>query len=133
MINAPEMPNMRALAESYMSGAVTITGPSTLANDPATDSMVRTPGPTHYEGKALVQAIGGDAVIEHMAGSEQVTVRPYAVKIPITVTGVQVGDEVTVTTSGDPDLVGKTLIVVDGTAGNGWAIQRRLICSLNLG
>lgn len=122
---------MRTQAEAAMTSAVAITGPSTKRTHPTTGQIETIPGPPRYSGKARVLSTGGQAVEEILSGGQKVTIRPYAVRIPHTVINVKVADEVKVT-GGDPALIGRTLIIVDGITGNDWALQRRLVCTLLL-
>jgi len=138
MITTTELAACRKVAEAAMTGSLYITGPSTTATNPDTGEIETVPGEARYgtpdePGKGLVQAIGQGYQTEQIIGGQVVTVGTYAVKVPVTVTGVQPDDEVHIVTCGDPTMPGRTLIVSEPVAGNDLAIQRRILATLTTG
>lgn len=120
----------RSAQESLMDATVIIAadGGEWVFQDGA---EVFVPAPALYEGPALVQALSREAR-EIVAGSQDVTTADHAVKVPWTVTNVEPGRNITIVTSPDPFLVGKTLTVT-GVSGNDFVTCRRIRCILNLG
>lgn len=121
-----------------MTGSLWISGPTSEKTNPDTGIAEKVPGPARYASEAepgigLVQAVGQGFQTEQIVGGQVKTVGTYAVKVPVTVTGVQPNDEVHIVTSDDPALAGFTLIVSEPVAGNDLAIQRRLIATLDMG
>lgn len=100
----------RAAAEQLMVDACTITRETSHTTDP--DTGVRTPTfATVYDGRCRIQqqtgvsrpATTGEALVYQL---------PITVQVPMSVTGVQVDDIVTITASVlDPDLAGRDLWV----------------------
>jgi hypothetical protein len=66
------------------------------------------------------------------AASEPVTLRRYQVSVPISITDVQVDDHVTITTSRDAGLLGRSLRVLEFGAGT-YQGERLLTCFDDLG
>lgn len=138
MITADQLALCRQVAESAMTGTLYITGPTAQRTNPATGVVEEVPGPARYgtaaePGVGLVQAVGQGYQTEQIIGGQVVTVGTYAVKVPVTVTGVQPDDEVHIVTCGDPTMPGRTLIVSEPVAGNDLAIQRRILATLTTG
>lgn len=133
-----QLEQCRRVAESVMADLLYITGPSVTQSDPVTGELVTVPGEARYgtadePAAGLVQSIGQTSQTEQLVGGQVLTLATYAVKVPATVNNVEPGDEVHVTDSQDSALDGLTLIVADPTAGNSFAVQRRLVCTLNSG
>lgn len=117
----------RTAAEARMVDACTITrsgGEETL--NPTT-GVYTTPAPTTiYSGACEVQVSDGLNAQETEAGGQVVTQRRVTVKVPMSVTGVQVDDVVTITASAlDADLVDEVFRVV-GEFAKSFATARRL-------
>lgn len=117
-------------AEGLMTDTCTITRPSgTPVLDPDTGDYTGGGTTTVYSGpcrvKPRVSRGPGDQV---EAGERPVQVWPYVISLPIDVTGVEVDDLVTVTTSAlDAALVGRQLVVKNIEAGS-QITARRLGC-----
>jgi hypothetical protein len=65
-----------------------------------------------YAGKCRVQQAIAQAA-QHDAGEDYLLQLRLEVQLPMTVTGVKVGDEITIVTSRDPDLPGRAFLVRD--------------------
>ncbi|MFF0823059.1 DUF6093 family protein [Micromonospora haikouensis] len=102
----------RAAAEARMRDACRIrraTGETTDDDG----NVIRTYGPDLYVGKCRVQQTSAQAAQEDVGEDFQLMLR-LEVHLPMSVTGLEVGDEVTVTASQhDPDLPGRVFLVRD--------------------
>ena len=65
-----------------------------------------------YAGQCRVQMRLAQSARED-AGEDQVQLLRVEVQLPMSVTGLEVGDQVTITSSADADLVGRTLLIRD--------------------
>jgi hypothetical protein len=65
-----------------------------------------------YAGKCRVQQRQAEAA-QHDAGEDYQLLLRLTVQLPVTVTGLKVGDEITITASRDADLVGRVFLVRD--------------------
>jgi hypothetical protein len=100
----------RMAAEAGMRDACTIrrdtktsvTDPVTGENTPIWDGL--------YAGKCRVQQTS-PAASRHDVGEDSVLLQPLVVAVPIAVTGIEPTDEITITASIDPDLVGRVFLV----------------------
>jgi hypothetical protein len=105
------LPILRAEAESLMLDACTIsrkTGTSTDADGVVTDTY----GDPFYSGKCKVQVRDVDPKNPE-AGDRAYTILTLRVDVPVSVTGVETNDRITITGSTfDPDLVGRNFRVV---------------------
>lgn len=118
----------RELAASQMVDACTITAEAGgQVYDPGTDSYVTPAGAVRYSGKCWVKPRDNvDREVE--AGAATVSLWPYVVSIPMSVTTVQDGDVVTITASAfDPSLTGSVMRVRQVTEGS-FITARRLGC-----
>ncbi|HET7386851.1 MAG TPA: DUF6093 family protein [Nocardioidaceae bacterium] len=119
----------QSAAERLMTDTCTITRPdpdTPPVFDDATGTYT-TPTVTVYEGKCRVRPTNVDRTVE--AGDVRVHLWHSVISVPISVSGVQVNDTVTITASTDPGLVGKVYTV--GNIDLGTAITaRRLGCNL---
>lgn len=110
MSRASALARGRVAAEAGMVDACTIRRvPSDVTDD---FSGVITPTYTQiYAGKCRLKQVA--ALPEtHEAGEDYVVLSRLQLQIPVSVTGVQVGDEVTITASvNDPGLAGKVLLI----------------------
>lgn len=126
----------RAEIEALMVDECTITrgGDTGTMNETTLQYDDPEPGTTVYTGKCRVKHASGqasDRVIQY--GEQAVSLWPFQVSIPVSVTGVQVDDIVTITSSTlDPDLVDTELRVRDVVRGT-HITARRLGCELNAG
>jgi hypothetical protein len=68
--------------------------------------------PDPYTGRCRMQQSLAQAD-QHDAGQDYVLLVRFVLQLPMTVVGVRVGDEVTITASRDPDLVGRVFLVRD--------------------
>lgn len=120
----------RALAESLMTDACEIRRPSTSSTelDDATGEYVTTPGALLYAGACRVVV---PAAVEqlHAAGEHVWTTQRAVVSIPVSVTGISVGDELVITAAElDAELVGVTYrVTAEHHATH--ATARRLRCT----
>ncbi len=74
--------------------------------------QVTEPSSDVYTGKCRVQQ-GIAQADSHDAGENYLLQLRLVVQLPAAVTGVEVGDEVTITASQDPDLAGRVFLVRD--------------------
>lgn len=105
----------RAAAEAGMVDACTIRRPVTglAVTDPVTGVVVKGYAPADpYSGKCRVQQLLA-RVDQHDVGEDYVTMLRLVLQLPVSVVGVQVNDEVTITVSQDPDLVGRVFLIWD--------------------
>lgn len=84
-----------------------------VTGEPTPDPVTLVETPTYavvYTGKCRAQL--SDAIAERPVGGEHTTVsaRTY-IHVPVSMSGLEVGDRVTVTASFDPDLVGRVFLV----------------------
>lgn len=82
--------------------------------------------PNPYAGPCRVQQHQATADRQD-AGEDQVLMLRLELQLPISVTGLQVADEVTITASRDPDLVGRVFLIHD-LAHKTDASSRRVQC-----
>lgn len=69
-------------------------------------------GQDPYQGRCRVQQAKAMATAEDV-GEDYLLMLRLELQLPVTVTGLEVGDEVTITASRDPDLIGRTFLVRD--------------------
>lgn len=103
----------RFAAELGMVDACTIRRVTGVATDQTTG--VRTPtylSPDPYTGKCRVQQALAQAA-QHDAGEDFLLLLRLEVQLPMSVTGLEVNDQVTITASRDADLVGRVFLVRD--------------------
>lgn len=124
---AAALPQLRAEAEARMVDACRLAHPATEPTfDPDTGEW--DPGTTtvYYEGPCEVQSSDSLTVRTVEAGEEVVTVHRVTLKVPVAVTGVEIGDTAEITASVfDPDLVGAAFRVTSGHE-KSYATARRL-------
>lgn len=110
MSRASVLARAQAAAEAGMVDACTIQRVATSSTNP--DTGVITPTyTTVYAGKCRIQQRGGAG--QRDAGEDQQLLLALELQIPVTVTGVLVGDEVFVSASRDAELIGRVLLVRD--------------------
>lgn len=118
----------RTAAEAGMVDACTIrriTGRSTNLTTGAVTPTYLSPDP--YAGKCRIQQKQATATREE-AGEDHLLMLRLEVQVPMTVTGLEVGDEITVTASAhDADLVGRVFLIHD-LAHKTHATARRVQC-----
>jgi len=122
------MPQLQALSESLMQDTIrvdTLSGDAVF--DPATGGSSRAVDAVAYEGKARVQ-VGTTQQDAQDSADEQITLKRYSVSVPVSVTGLTVDQQVTVVSSHDPDLVGRTLTIL-ATEGGTFVTSRRFVAS----
>jgi hypothetical protein len=101
----------RAAAEAGMVDTCIIRRPGVDVTDPFTGEV--TPQLTDvYQGKCRIQQRRSQAR-EEDAGEAYILVQAVELQLPVSLTGLQVDDQVTVTASRDPDLVGRLFRVHD--------------------
>lgn len=106
--------------------------------NPATGKYPMTPNAPYYglgatEPNARIQVLPG-ADQERVAGEQEITTLGYAVMLDHAVSGMQLGDVVTVTAmsdNGDPWMVARQL-TVDSIESGSLHWERRLLCTDNL-
>lgn len=109
-----------------MVDACTIARIGTRVTD-TTTGAVTTPRTTLYTGQCRVQQQKADAQRED-AGEDHLLLLRIEVQLPMSVTGLKVGDEITITASAhDADLVGRVFRVHD-LAHKTHATTRRVQC-----
>lgn len=114
----------QALAESLMTDVCTITRTIGRTFDETTNTYTPTTTPV-YSGKCRVKP-ANTVSRDVQAGEQQVSLWPFAVSIPVSVT-TELDDDVTVTASADASLVGRTLRVRSVARGT-YLTARRLDC-----
>jgi hypothetical protein len=118
----------RAAAEAIMVDACTVTMPAATASQSEVTGKVTKGSPTSlYSGKCRLQLL--DVRPEHADAGERIwTAQQATISVPVSVTGIVVGCEVTITASAlDPDLVGK-VFRVRAVASKTYLTARRLTC-----
>lgn len=114
----------RAAAERLMADECVVRRRTGVVTDPETGQTTPTYA-TVYAGRCRVQQRGPSARSAE-AGEAHVLMQRLEVHVPVSVSGVAVGDEVTITASAhDPDLVGRTFLVRE-LAHKSMASARRL-------
>ena len=99
----------RAAAERAMADTCVIR----RRTDTTTDDFSGVATPTYatlYTGKCRMQQNTPSAQ-QLDVGEDRVLLQPFVLSVPISVTGIQPGDQATVTASLDPDLVGRVFLV----------------------
>lgn len=101
--------------------------------DPDTGTYPTVPHEPYYTGAARIQVLANQAQ-QHLVAEQEISLLAYAVYLEHTVSGALRSDLCTVTAvsdNGDPELVGRTLIVEAIERGSlQW--QRHLVCIDNL-
>lgn len=100
----------RGAAERLMQDTCTIRRVVSESTDPGSGVVTPTYS-TVYSGKCRVQQAGAASRVE--AGQASLLMLPFQVQVPMSVTGVQAEDQVVITASLDPDLVGRVFVVKD--------------------
>lgn len=102
----------RAAAEAGMVDTCQIRRVTAQTTDDLTGEVDKTyADPDPYTGKCRVQQTRLPSSADHEAGQDTIVLLTLEVQLPMAVTGLQLGDEITVTASQDPDLVGRTFLV----------------------
>lgn len=103
----------RRAAEKGMADTCSIRRRTGETTNPVTGEVTRTYGGSLYAGRCRVQQPKAQAAQSDAGEDFQLLLR-LEVQLPMSVTGLQVGDEVTITASAyDPDLPGRTFQVRD--------------------
>jgi hypothetical protein len=113
MVREVLLARAQAAAELAMVDACTIRRVTGETTDPA--SGVITPtylNPNPYTGKCRVQQVMVQSR-PHDVGQDYQLLLRLELQLPMSVTGLRSGDEVTITASQDPDLVGRTFHIRD--------------------
>lgn len=122
------LPSLRAEAEARMVDACTIShaGTDDTTFDPNTGTYIDAADSTVYSGPCEIQVSDGLNAQQSDTGATLVTDTRVTLKIPVSVTGVEIGDLATITTAtNDPDLLGQTFTVI-GLHAKTYATARRL-------
>ncbi len=114
MSRATVLARGRRAAEAGMTDTCTIRRVTGQTTDEVTGAVTPTYlSPDPYTGRCRVQQAQAQAE-QHTAGQDYQLLLHLEVQLPISVTGLQVGDEVTVTAAvHDPDLVGRVFLIRD--------------------
>jgi hypothetical protein len=104
----------RMAAEALMVDACTIRRVTSRTADPVSgDPAVTYLSPDPYAGKCRVQQAQAQAQREDI-GEDNLLLLRLEVQLPMTVVGLEVGDEITITASAyDPDLPGRVFLIHD--------------------
>lgn len=132
-VSAEGTARIRAASERILTDACTVTREGTAVTS-RTDGSVTRDATTIYVGRCLVTAAAGSDTEEKEPGRKKRTEDDYRGRLPVEAnsdeTGdpgdVAVGDIVTVDTSDDPSLVGRTFRVTQVIAQT-YASSRRLV------
>jgi hypothetical protein len=114
--HTPSLRRLRSYAESLMTDACVVERPGRSVTDPVT-GLPSTPALKVYEGRCKVQSAGGLAA-ENVEGSAAINMGAVSlawslrVDLPWNVTGLKAGDLVTISASGNPNLVGSRFRLV---------------------
>ena len=126
----PDMAKLRAYAESRMTDTIRITRPGKPAVDPVTGAETPT-GEVLYEGPGKVQTSGGMASQTTTASGDSSNAGGLVLEwslylhLPISATGLREKDVALVIDSQDPDLVGRTMRLVNMQSEKTLATARR--------
>jgi hypothetical protein len=101
----------QAAAEALMVDTCAITRVGTRTTD-TTTAVVTTPTTTLYTGKCRIQQAQAQAQREDI-GEDHLLLLRLEVQLPMSLTGLAVGDRITITASLDGDLVGRVFRVHD--------------------
>lgn len=114
MSRASVLARGRAAAEAGMADACTIRRVTGGSSDQTTGVHTKTyASPDPYSGKCRVQSALARSQ-PHDVGEDYVRLLRLQLQLPLTVTGLQVLDEVTITAAAhDQDLVGRTFLISD--------------------
>jgi hypothetical protein len=116
----------RAAVEALMVDACTITRVGERDTDTTTGEVTE-PVSTLYTGQCRVQQAQAQAT-EETVGEDHLLLLRLEVQLPMSVTGLEVGDLITITASGhDPDLPGRVFRIHD-LAHKTHATARRVQC-----
>ncbi len=120
-------PWARRLAESQMTATCTIRAKDGVeVMDPATGAVLHPAGTLRYSGPCRVRPAGRESNVS-TAGGGEVFAFDYVVSVPFAVANIAERDELTVTASSDPALVGKVVEVQTMDRGDS-ITARRLYC-----
>lgn len=100
----------QAAAEAGMGDACTVQRSSGSDTTNPVTGVGTTTYTTLYTGKCRVQqnSVTGS---RHDIGQDSTLTQPFIVSVPTAVTGLKVGDRVTITSAADADLVGRVFLV----------------------
>lgn len=105
------LPDLRVQAESTMTATATVTRDGGLVFDPGTGLSAPTTTTVVASSPArLRQPTAVEANV--MFGEEDVTTMRFIVDMPHTVTGVEIGDDITFTDADDPEMLAHEFRVV---------------------
>jgi hypothetical protein len=119
----------RLRAESLMTSTCTVRAKGTgePVMDPDTGEVVQVPGATHYTGKCRVRPGGTQSTSTAEAGAMVLFTFDYVISVPFAEADMSEGDEVTVISSPDPALNGRTVEIQRIDRGEHLS-ARRLYC-----
>jgi hypothetical protein len=126
MSRATALARGRLAAEAGMVDACTVTRVGTRVTDTTTGEVTE-PTSTLYTGQCRVQQAQAQAT-EETVGEDHLLLLRLEVQLPMSVTGLEVGDLITITASvHDPDLPGRVFRIHD-LAHKTHATSRRVQC-----
>jgi hypothetical protein len=133
MSRASALARGRAAAEAGMVDACTIRRPTGVIEDDFSGTVATTYlNPDPYAGPCRVQQHQATAD-RHDVGEDDLLLLKVEVQLPVAVTGLKVGDEITITASvNDPDLRGRVFLIHD-LAHKTDATSRRVQCTERTG
>jgi hypothetical protein len=99
----------RIAAEAGMRDSCTIRRASGGTTNPVT-GLPTQPYTTLYTGRCRVQQVTASASPADV-GEDHVLLLGLVVQLPMSVTGLEVGDQITIDASADPDLVARVLLI----------------------
>jgi len=113
MLREDVLRRAQTMAVAGMRDTCTIRRPTAPTEDLDTGEVTKTYlSPDPYAGPCRIQQAIAQAQQQDVGEDYQLLVR-FELQLPMTVTGIQVRDEVTITASRDPDLVGRVFLVRD--------------------
>lgn len=111
MSRASALVRAQAAALAGMADACTIRRVTGKTTDPNSAQVTPTYA-TLYTGQCRVQQSIAQAA-QHDAGEDYTLLVRFELQLPVSVTGLRVSDEVTITASRDADLVGRVFLIRD--------------------
>jgi sulfite reductase alpha subunit-like flavoprotein len=116
----------RAKAEELMTDTCVINRITGWTLDPNTGANTPTLAP-QYSGKCRVKVAGASTAQDSSVGETSVPQIPTVVSVPTSVITLAEGDQVTISASNDPELVGKVLLI-KAIQTSTHITARRLLC-----
>lgn len=121
----PNLDTLAAYGRRFQTARCVITHVEQGAFDPDTGTHSDPAETVVYDGSCLVQPTGGDRVVQF--GERATSLRSYEIVVNGAAPGVRIGDEVTVSGSGDPALNESSSLVVIDTPKTTTLTNRKLL------